>query len=475
MSPTQGDVKIASCNVQVPACASSVLLGLLLRAMVLLVLPFAGGCALPSISLDSITPSFLRSDRQSVQENQETKAAELKAAELSTEHDSPERLSGAEISPAGPASTPAGPVNKASHVAHAANQLDDVIKVVASPESALDPRQVITNRNLKRSQGHHSPVMALYGLSAAGAFVSVDSAGLVLLWKNPAEAYELLRLPQAPDVVAFEPKTFTFAWAAGTLITVYPAADTGRAYVLHRMSAKANALDLSPDGRSVLIGATDSRAYRWRYFDEESATTAEEKERCFERYFAHASVLSALRFHPRGRIFFSGDWLGNLNVSLLFDADRFGGQFDENVFEGREFSEKKLTRHSAGRRQGGIALMECTPDGRYLLVGAEDGMIELWQVRGFKSRASVQAYRGTGVDLAVSGDSRLVASISRDGRLLVYEMVNDKADSYQLRQVQELEASGAKALTFLTPEVLAVGFSDGHIERRTITGAATGG
>ena len=140
--------------------------------------------------------------------------------------------------------------------------------------------------------------------------------------------------------------------------------DLNNPYSFDRLKIKINSIDFTKEGQSILIAGADSRVYRWRFVEQNRAKTTSDKEKAFERYVEHGSVVSVVRSHPEGRIFFSGDWLGRLLVTLLFDADRFGGRYDKNLFEGRVFSAKQQVAKSSGTHgPAGVSLLECSPDG----------------------------------------------------------------------------------------------------------------
>lgn len=383
--------------------------------------------------LDSGTPASLKSDESSTSSI---------AAGVSIEADSANKRDGA------------------------ADQPDHVIKSPSSPDSPVPVDSIILTRNLQKIQRPGAPVSFLSPAASPGAYVSAEESGRVILWKNTAEAYELLRFPERIALFGFNPDTWTAAGVTRNgVIYVYSLAGNEEPFSKKDLKIQVVSIDLSPDGRSLLIGGSDSRVYRWRFYKERESTSRQEQEKAFERYVIHGSVVSAVRFHPLGRIFFSGDWLGHVHVSLLFDADRFGGKYDKNLFEGQAFSEGEITQKSADRpSRGPVAFLRCSPDGRYVLLGDETGSVELWQVRAMKMRASMQAHRGTIIDLAVSPDSVLVASLGRDGRLVVQSMKKEKTDSYKLTPFQQIEVPAARKIAFLGPEDLAVGYADGHIQ-----------
>ncbi|NMC63147.1 MAG: hypothetical protein GYA55_08255, partial [SAR324 cluster bacterium] len=268
-------------------------------------------------------------------------------------------------------------------------------------------------------------------------------------------------------LLAFHPPSWTIAMLGrqDSRIQVFPNADLNNPYQFDRLKVKVNSIDFTKEGKSLLIAGADSRVYRWRFVEQGQARTKSDREKTFERYVEHGSVVSVVRSHPQGRIFFSGDWLGRLLVTLLFDADRFGGRYDKNLFEGRVFSaDQKVVKSSGRNGPAGISQLECSQDGKFIYLADESGQIEAWQVRGFIQRATLQAHRGTVLDLSVSPESTRIASLGRDGRVVLSELSKDELNKYSLKVIKEVPLLNARKLLFFSENQIAVGFADGHIE-----------
>jgi len=402
---------------------------LMLSLMLLIIL---SGC---SPVLDFLTPSFLKSDNSSALNDQELTS---------------------QVDPA-----------QAHQSDSALNQENHVINTSLSLEQPFSPSELITQRNLKRSQGHRHEIAALFKTNSGGSFISIDKTGQVLLWADTNKTYQLLQLPEDSTLLAFHPPSWTIATVGGQQghIKVFPNADLNNPYQFDRLKIKVNSIDFSKEGESILIAGADSRVYRWRFIEQVNAKTKSQREKTFERYVEHGSVVSVVRSHPEGRIFFSGDWLGRLLVTLLFDADRFGGRYDKNLFEGRIFSaDQKVVKSSGRNGPAGISQLECSQDGKFLYIADESGLIEAWQVRGFTQRAVLQAHRGAVLDLSISPTSTRVASLGRDGRVVLSELSQDELNKYSLKEIREVPLLNARRLLFFSESQIAVGFADGHIE-----------
>lgn len=353
-----------------------------------------------------------------------------------------------------------------------ARHADNVTNDPPSPEHEVKALNIISARNLKESTGHQAAIVGIFPLNSNGDFVSVDEKGLALLWEGYSQKqYELLKLPGTFAIVEFSPKNLSFALANEGTATIYEDAKPTPAYSLTKLKNKIMALDIAPDAQSLLIGSADSRVYRWQFVKEAGAESKKDLEAAFERYVEHASLVSAVRYYPFGRIFISGDWLGRINATLSYDADRFGGKYDKNLFEARAFSEKELVKRSGRRPDGpGISLLRFGSDGNHFVLADEAGQLEFWEIRGFKKQASVQAHRNLilDADLNLSGD--LIVSVGRDGRFCIWNIAKDENDKLiiELRSETKLrsEETGTQArrVRFLGPRKVALGFNDGKIQ-----------
>ncbi|MCB0318196.1 MAG: hypothetical protein KDD56_05520, partial [Bdellovibrionales bacterium] len=161
---------------------------------------------------------------------------------------------------------------------------------------------------------------------------------------------------------------------------------------LELLKARPYEIAFSPEGDAILVGGADSIVYRWKFIEYENAESNKERDLSFERYIGHSTVISGLAYHPFGRIAFSGDWKGGMNVWLFYDSDQFGGKYDDNKFWGRGFIEK--TNRKKIPREAQLESVEkilISGDGEYVFLALKDGKIEVWQVRGMKRAGQFQA------------------------------------------------------------------------------------
>ena len=244
-------------------------------------------------------------------------------------------------------------------------------------------------------------------------------------------------------------------------------------YSLNRVKTRVNSMEFQPQGESLMLAGVDGVLYRWQFVLEKNADTIKDLEKSLERYIGHSSVVNLVRFHPFGRVFVSTAWDGVINAWLLYDKDKYKGQYDENIFLGRTFAEDvsraKGTRESINIIEQG----QFTSDGQYFYLADEDGNIEIWLVRGFKKVLSVAAHKGKIYDLNIDADSSNVATDGRDGKVKIWalEVKETKvpgAKEYILNLLKEINLKDqgieqARKILFLNKNKLLVVSENGEI------------
>jgi hypothetical protein len=233
---------------------------------------------------------------------------------------------------------------------------------------------------------------------------------------------------------------------------------------LEQFETRISAAVIQARTEAVILGGTDSRVYRWL----PSKGTVKSS---IERYIGAASVISAVAAHPKGRVFFSGDWSGGLNAWLPYDADVFEGRFDRNAFLGGLFSDQ--TPRQRGVRSDTVAISSILvfPSGEHLLVVLQDGRIEWWQMRGFRKVGEVQSHKGLIYHAALDAAGRRVATAGRDGVGKVFSL--DFVEVPELKgtftELLTIPLRGESVISFNGREELLVAFrAPPRIERKSL-------
>ncbi len=336
---------------------------------------------------------------------------------------------------------------------------------------------------LPTSQAHQSSIVALIpmnqqkplepGESSFNRLASVGSAGEVLVWDLATEQARILtQLGSGVSTAILSGHQRDIAWISAGRVRLRSLSDES-GDMQPEILTRAVSLAFQPNADVILIGGADGRIYRWKYGAQQRVDLSlRERAKLIERYIGHPSVVSALAYHPFGRVFFSGDWLGGLSAWLPYDADEYQGKYDVNIFGGTFFTDS-ARRVKAGRAAvSSIERMIIDPTGEYLTLASQDGDLELWRVRGFYSRATMlKAHKGRVDALAFEPQSRQIASYGRDKLLRIWTVETDEEQSQKLglqrqenlRKVAEARLPGLKELVFLNSNELIAGTSEGKL------------
>ncbi|MCB0339564.1 MAG: hypothetical protein KDD53_08170, partial [Bdellovibrionales bacterium] len=313
------------------------------------------------------------------------------------------------------------------------------------------------------SIAHQDKIVGIFGNSKQyQGLVSVDTAGRAILWaigeKDEMRPIEVANIPPGFGAVAMDFAHGLIAVGRTPWIELYSLETGSLAFKLDKIKASANALDFTPDGSALVIGASDGKAYRWNFAFGSSSKGELDAEKILERYVGSSSILSSVKVHPSSRLFFSGDWHGALIAWLFYDADFHSGQYDKNLFGQRFFGElsTKVARSVGPTTIDEIALSR---DGNFVFLSLHDGTIQQWQIRGFKKVATVQAHKGMIYSLVVSPDGQYLSSSGRDGFLRFWKVTSfDKFEGspteFAIQLAGEISMNKVARLYFATDESL---------------------
>ncbi len=235
-------------------------------------------------------------------------------------------------------------------------------------------------------------------------------------------------------------------------------------YELTKLRTRINSLDFDQPGETLLIGGTDARVYRWKFAYKQDSF--KQKEQALERYVGHPGIVSQVRYHPKGRVFFSADWTGRVVASVRYDADAFEGEYIKNATTGRPFTAEALRVGAEYQADGVVEKLECNANGELLAVASDAGQVALLLVRGFRGLAKIQAHRGLIYDLAFSDDGLEIVTVGRDDHLRVWSI-----ESFALQSADPTEAKITLAREMLLPNANRVALTE---DGRVVVGFKTG-
>lgn len=338
--------------------------------------------------------------------------------------------------------------------------------------------------SLATAAPHQVAVVALGSIEKDGgdyrAILSVDQSGRVLLWDTlHATPYKLFVLGEKFQSVQLFPEQNALVALDTGSVRIYELSGDGRPFrTLTKIPTRFTAASVQASGKSVLLGGADGSVYRWLLTEDEReqflhAYRSGPKD--LQKYAGPATVVSAVLFHPSGRLFFTGDWNGVLTAWLTYESDPFGGKFDENVFGSGIFADKASKRVIAPEEAQTLTAMRVAHHGEYLFTALQNGKIEWWSIRGMKKLSATQVTNGLLYDLAVNSDGSRVATVSRDGKVRVIKTVLQPIrlqtpkpfampePEYSFAADFEAEVPGGRVLSFASDGKLYAGDLQGKV------------
>jgi len=297
-----------------------------------------------------------------------------------------------------------------------------------------------------------------------GLLVVARSGAVSLLGADLRRGRTLFRLPHSPEFGAISPRGDRLALSFGDSIGLVDPLTGAMIDRFDRIKSRITALDWSPDGEALLVGAADGRIYRWRLDGAADELGSAEWNRRFERYIGHATTVSAVRYHPLGSLFFSGDWDGKVSAWRDYTADGASAEFERDALKAGFFT-RATERMAAqgGVSREGIEALAIDREARHLIAAHQDGALELWGVRGLKMLGSRPPGGGAVYAMALSEDGKTVATASRDGRVRTYRVGVDSPGAPAFQPLGEAEHPGTRHLVFLRNGTLLAAEGSGRV------------
>lgn len=326
--------------------------------------------------------------------------------------------------------------------------------------------------NLPPAYKHDGEVLSVQRLPTSTLTVaSVGVDGRVIGWDlGSGKGFEVKKLSDTPRLSIVGERRALIAWASDKGIFVSCLWGCSTVIELSRLKARPTSLAFHDEDTSLLIGAADGRVYRWRFLDQQNVSSMEEHEKMVERYIGHHTMVSGIVAHSTGRAFISSDWDGVLLGWLVYTADDHVGEYDKNIFRGRFYTDIANKLRAPRPTDRGISSLALSEDGQRLALGTEDGAVEIWTVRGFVPAARKELHQGRVISVALTNDGTRVASIGKDSKAKVSQLVADPSSAlstaalpYSLTDVSEHQIPLAKGAVFASDDRLAISTKTGEL------------
>jgi WD40 repeat protein len=118
----------------------------------------------------------------------------------------------------------------------------------------------------------------------------------------------------------------------------------------------------------------------------------------------------------------------------------------------------------------GITSLAISENGQRLALGADDGHVEVWDVQGFEITARTLTHSGRVISVALNTDGSRVASLGRDGKIVVADLKSDplfgiKAGTLRstTTQIMSEEMKSARRIYFLSNGDILLSTSEGQL------------
>jgi WD40 repeat protein len=256
--------------------------------------------------------------------------------------------------------------------------------------------------------------------------ISLGSDGTIIAWNvRTGQARLVKNVDAAPSVGVFAKSAALVAYATPTGVAVTCITECSKTWRLSKIRARVSSLAFHENDSALLIAGSDGRVYRWRFVAEEEAASMDEKDRMLERYLGHQTMVNVVTALPVGRAFFSADWDGTLLGWLPYTADNFGGKYDRNLQSGGFFGSHASVVRAIRKPDRGISSLTIAADGSQIIVGSEEGAVEIWNVKGFTLAAQLATHRGRVASVSTNRDGSVVVSVGRDSVVSVLTAQNN--------------------------------------------------
>ncbi|MCB9029894.1 MAG: hypothetical protein H6619_02500, partial [Deltaproteobacteria bacterium] len=203
-------------------------------------------------------------------------------------------------------------------------EAEEIPEIIALPEKKLS----IDLSSLERSKGlQSSEVIGVFPipLSSGQQLVSTAMKDGEIIGKSASSesgaSYKLASLGAGISQIDYSLAEGLFGYLKGSELSVYSLQEGRKIISNRKLNTRIKSLKFQIDGKSLFVGAADGMIYEWKFADEIKQSRKHEEE-YLQRYTGASSVINAIAMHREGRLFFTGDWNGDLIAWRTFDSDQ---------------------------------------------------------------------------------------------------------------------------------------------------------
>ncbi|RMD87379.1 MAG: hypothetical protein D6808_01565 [Candidatus Dadabacteria bacterium] len=319
-----------------------------------------------------------------------------------------------------------------------------------------------------------SDAIELWNISSSPSLsyiLTVGRDGKVILWKvrkGTSDGVLLAQLPPSSTAKsAFSHHSHLLAYSVGENLYILSIASPALEQQTVSLSTRIQSLAFTPSGKSLIVGGSDGNIYEIPNVKEWNPNSPT------NRYLGSSSPISAIVSGFKGKVFFSGNFKGDLIAWVRYSFEKHGGFYDKNLGT-KKYVEYKSVKE-VGRKGNGVGIdhIAINCNGTILYAALQDGTVEAWKIKGFKLLASKKIHSTRIKGLYANGISRFL-TIWSDKRIILTELTSTEFKSTvivpvrrgegppnQIEKIRE-EYELANILSVKKPKILGAVFSGGN-------------
>ncbi|MGB7348194.1 MAG: protein kinase [Pirellulaceae bacterium] len=280
-----------------------------------------------------------------------------------------------------------------------------------------------TGRELSRLSDHAGPVTGLRYLSTSQAFVSGSDDGTVRLWRQDGQqASEVISRFHSPVVslsTSQDGKAVLIRYENGR-IELWDVPNRKR--ILHDYIDGLASITLAPKADHLVCLIDRTQTSMWEHLTGDKVGLLKERSR-LDLVSIDVQTRKQTTLSTKLSSAFS---LEHLEAAPIHQYIAVGGSQSTDqgdiqlVFLIDLKSQEVVSRHFASTES--ITKLRFTPDGRGLMIGGSEGVVEHWLIDEQRANRLVLGHDDSVLDIGISHDTSRVASCSRDHTIRIADV-----------------------------------------------------